>query len=200
LVSTCYSSICFMPLGNTNAERVRCLKTAAGWGSASPDGRWLGVRNSWGPLLRVYRLPEVEEVARLTTRANVCHFAFSPGSDALAVLTAKGLEFYHTTDWKRHREMQIPSERFGSIQFMPDGLSFWLTSNLRMASLRDTRTLKVLLPLPSDTTPLAISQDGRHLAVSVDFRRVQLWDLAQVREQFRELGLGWEETQTASRR
>jgi WD40 repeat protein len=195
LVVTCFKSVCFLPLGNTNAENMRCLAKAGGWGSVSPSGLWLGVRDFWGPRLRIYRLPEVEEVADLTNRANVCNFAFSPCKDELAVLTTKGLEFYDATDWQRRREMTIPSERFGAILFAPDGQSFWLRNDRRTASLRDTRTLKVLLPLPPDTTPLALSSDGRHLAVSVDLRRVQLWNLGQVKEQFRELGLDWEQVE-----
>jgi WD40 repeat protein len=199
LVATCYRSVCFMPLGNTNAENVRRLDKAAGWGNVSPDGLWLGVRGLWDPLLRVYQLPEVEEVARLTNRANVCDFAFSPGKAELAVLTDKGLEFYDTTNWQRSHEMSIPSERFGSIFFTPDGKSFWLRSDRRTAALWDTRTLKKFLPLPPDTTPLALSADGHHLAVSVDLRRVQIWDLEQVREQFRELGLDWQESKQSMR-
>jgi WD40 repeat protein len=194
LVSICVGSVCFMPLGNTNTKNLRCLTRAATSGSVSPDGRWLGVRDFWGPTVRIYRLPDMEKVADLTNRANVCDFAFSPDKAELAVLTANGLEFYDTTNWQRSREMPIHSERFGSIFFTPDGKSFWLRSDRRTAALWDARTLEMLLPLPPDTTPLALSADGRHLAVSVDLRRVQLWDLEQVREQFRELGLDWEES------
>jgi hypothetical protein len=43
----------------------------------------------------------------------------------------------------------------------------------------------------ANTIPLAISPDGRHLAVSVDLRRMQVWDLAEVRERLGELGLDW---------
>jgi fructose-1,6-bisphosphatase/inositol monophosphatase family enzyme len=41
--------------------------------------------------------------------------------------------------------------------------------------------------------PLAISADGRHLAVSVEAQRVQVWDLAALRLRLRELGLDWED-------
>ena len=39
--------------------------------------------------------------------------------------------------------------------------------------------------------PLALSPDGRHLAVSLDAQRLQVWDLAEVRRQLDELGLDW---------
>jgi hypothetical protein len=41
--------------------------------------------------------------------------------------------------------------------------------------------------------PLALSADGQRVAVSVDAQRLQLWDLAEVRAQFRQLGLDWAE-------
>src|SRR5437899_2468234 len=125
----------------------------------------------------VYGLPELEEVAWLTNRADVLRFAFSPGSDELAVLTHLGVEFYDTIRWQRQRELPIGCAGFAKLYFAPDGESFWLTSDRRTAALRNTRTLEVLLPLPPGTLPLALSGDGRHLAVSVDLRRVQLWDL-----------------------
>ena len=37
----------------------------------------------------------------------------------------------------------------------------------------------------------ALSPDGRHLAVSVDARRLQMWDLSEVRKQLHTLGLDW---------
>jgi hypothetical protein len=48
--------------------------------------------------------------------------------------------------------------------------------------------------------PLAISPDGRQLAVSIDGQRLQVWDLAALREQFRALGLDWGEGQAAGAR
>jgi len=45
--------------------------------------------------------------------------------------------------------------------------------------------------LPSGVLPLAVSPDGRHLAVSVESRHLQLWDLDDVHQQLRQLGLDW---------
>jgi hypothetical protein len=41
------------------------------------------------------------------------------------------------------------------------------------------------------TLPLAISPDGRFLAVSVGFRHLQVWDLQQLKHQLKDLGLAW---------
>ena len=62
----------------------------------------------------------------------------------------------------------------------------------RVAGLYHLGTLKPLVLLPGDTTPLALSPDGRHLAVSVDARRLQVWDLVEVRDQLQALGLSWD--------
>jgi hypothetical protein len=67
----------------------------------------------------------------------------------------------------------------------------WLTQQFRAGGLHDARTLELLMPLPIGTYPLAVSPDGRHLAVSVDLRRLQVWDVTEVRRQLRSLGLDW---------
>ena len=48
-----------------------------------------------------------------------------------------------------------------------------------------------MLPLPVGTLPLAVSADARQLAVSVDMRHLQVWDLEEVDKQLHELGLNW---------
>src|SRR5262249_49455241 len=141
----------------------------------------------------LYQLPEVKLVATLTNRSDVWTFAFSPRGHELAVATRTGLEFYDTATWQRARELPVAGERLSDIIYTPDGLAFWHTSDGRTSALRDARTLEALLSLPTGTRPLALSADGRQLAVSVNTRRVQVWDLARVREQFRDLGVDWTE-------
>ena len=80
---------------------------------------------------------------------------------------------------------------FGRLLYMPDARAVWLTKDQRTAGLYDARTLEPLLLLPTGMLPLALSADGQHLAVSVDSRRVQIWDLVEVRERLRGLGLDW---------
>ena len=55
----------------------------------------------------------------------------------------------------------------------------------------DRRTLEPLLPLPNNVLPLALSPDGRQLAVSVESRHVQIWDIPALREELTSLGLNW---------
>jgi WD40 repeat protein len=155
--------------------------------AASPDGRWLGLHRRYTPDLYVYRLPELERVAKLTNESRVRGFEFSPKGDEVAVGTATGVEFWSTTTWQRTRHLT----NFNSILYSHDGRTFWLSSGLRAAGLYDARTTELLLPLPPNTVPLALSPDGRHLAASLNARHIQVWDLAEVRQRLRELGLDW---------
>jgi len=78
------------------------------------------------------------------------------------------------------------------IVYPPAGKVVWKVTNFHDAALHDRETFKKLLPLPPNMLPLALSHDGKRLAVSVDDQRVQIWDLATLRAQFRDLGLDWD--------
>ena len=125
--------------------------------------------------------------------SEILDHAFAPGDGELAITTATGLIFVDARDWKTQRQLPVALDRRARVLFAPDGRSFWLARDARDAALLDTQTFETLLPLPTGMTPLALSPDGRHLAVSVETRRLQLWDLEKVREQLRELGLDWDD-------
>ena len=126
----------------------------------------------------------MELVATLTNQVAISRFQFSPRGDEVAVSQRTGVEIWSTTTWRRTRHLT----NFLALLYCPDARTCWLTSGNGTAGLHDTRTLEPLLPLPRGTLPLAVSPDGRRLAVSVDTRRLQVWDLAAVRAQLRELG------------
>ena len=169
-------------------EEGRWTPTAAGLNGVSPDGRWLGVFRGDTSRIHIYRLPGIEHVATLTNEISIRRFEFSPRGDELAVACGQGVEFWSTSTWQRTRH--LPD--FNGILYSPDGLTFWLSRELRAAGLYDARTLEPRLPLPAGRIPVAVSPDGRKLVVSSDTRRVQVWDLAEVRRQLRDLGLDWE--------
>jgi len=106
----------------------------------------------------------------------------------VAVATKAQVEIWSTATWKRTAELT----NFVGLLFAPREHAWWLTSDFRSAGLYDARTREPLLPLPIGTLPLAVSPDGRFLAVSVDARRLQVWDLVEVRKRFREFGIDWE--------
>jgi WD40 repeat protein len=163
--------------------------TAPGVCGVSPDGQWLGIFQPFTPWLGLYSLPEFREIAVLTNRANIQYFEFSPLNNELAIASPRRVEFWNTATWTRTRELT----NFMATLFEPDGKSCWLTKDFRNAGLYDVREFELLLPLPTGTLPLALSPDGRLLAASVDARRIQVWDLAELRQQFRQLGVDWAE-------
>jgi hypothetical protein len=163
--------------------------TERGYNGASPDGRWFAVFRPYTPRLFVHRLPGLQRVAILTNASNIRHFQFSPAKDEVTVTCQLGVEFWNTTTWQRTRAVTNLNHQLYSA----DGQTMWLTQQYRAGGLHDARTLELLMPLPIGTYPLAVSPDGRRLAVSVDLRRLQVWDLEEVRKQLGELGLDWRE-------
>ncbi|HXJ61273.1 MAG TPA: WD40 repeat domain-containing serine/threonine protein kinase [Verrucomicrobiae bacterium] len=170
--------------------RSETLKPA-GRGKASPDGRWFATYKAQSPVLHILQLPELTFTVSLTNQADVWTLAFSSRSDELAVATRTELTFFEVGTWKITRRLEAGCIRQCSVLYQPDGRSFWFTPDGRSAALYDARSLAVLLPLPNGTIPLAVSPDGRQLAALVDATRLQLWDMQQVRQALRELGVDW---------
>jgi len=171
--------------------------TAQGITGISPDGRWLGICRTYSPVLHVYRLPEMIQVAKLTNQANIEGFSFSPTQEDLSVASRGHLQFWSTTSWEQTRAATnfIGIPNIGML-FDQHGRTLWLAQDYRTAGLYDLRTLEPILFLPTGMFPLALSPDGRQLAVSVDAQWLLVWDLEAVRQHFRDLGLDWAELQT----
>jgi WD40 repeat protein len=174
--------------GQLTADSGDWKQTVDGLNGASCDERWLAMFRSFSGHLYVHRLPGLELVAKLTNDANISRFEFSPLNDEVAVCCrTTGIEFWSTTTWQRTRHLT----NFTDLRYSPDARTFWLSLSFRSAALYDARTLESLLPLPPATLPLAFSPDGRFLAVSVNQRHMQVWDLVEVRSQLRAIGLDW---------
>jgi WD40 repeat protein len=133
-------------------------------------------------------LPSLDFVTRLTNDANVTRIIFSPNGDELALAASDHVNLWGTTSWTMRGKLTNST----SVIYAPREGGWWLSSDSRSAGLYDSETGQVLLPLPRGVIPLATSDDGRYLAVSVDARRLQVWDLVEVKKQFRELGIDWE--------
>jgi WD40 repeat protein len=148
---------------------------------------------SFSPWVTVYHLPGVELASRLETSRFVAGVWFAPAGDELAVINRGGLEQWDTATWRlRRRQPGFPvSDSY--VLYTPDDSGIWRLTSFRDTALCSRKTLEPILPLPSNVIPLALSSDGRQLAASVDDQRVQVWDLAELRAHFRELGLDWEE-------
>jgi len=161
--------------------------TTPGINGASPDGRWLAVYQPFTSRLYVYRLPGLELACTITNTENIGTFAFSPSGGQLAVMSSQRVQLWRTSDWRHLCEV----DHCHDVLFCPQEPLAWLTRDYSEAGLYDLRTMALLAPLPTGWLPLALSQDGRHLAVSIDAQRVQVWDLERLREEIRALGLDW---------
>jgi WD40 repeat protein len=161
--------------------------TLSGVNGLCPSGRWLGVFRPYDSTLELYGLPSLQRVAELNTRFSIGTFEFSPLGDELAVACANDIEFFSTATWQRTRELT----NFINVLYTPDTTALWLTRDYRTAALYDARTITPLLPLPPGMLPLAVSRDGRFFAVSVDSRRLQVWDLDVIHDEFRKVGIDW---------
>jgi WD40 repeat protein len=168
----------------------RWALTSAGINGVSRDGRWLGIRRHWGSTLDVYRLPGLQHVAKLTHPVSFGDFQFSASGEEVAISSDNAAALttvWSTTTWERTRMLT----NFIRVLYTPDLRMLWVTHDRRRAGLYDTRTIEPLLLLPKGMLPLALSPDGRHLAVSVDARRLQMWDLSGLRKQLHTFGLDW---------
>jgi WD40 repeat protein len=168
----------------------RWAVTSAGINGVSRDGRWLGIRQHWGSTLDVYRLPGLQRVAKLSHPVGFADFQFSPSGDEVAISSDNAASLttvWSTTTWERTRMLT----NFIRVLYTPDLRMFWVTHDSREAGLYNARTIEPRLLLPKGMLPLALSPDGRHLAVSVDARRLQLWDLSEIHKQLHNFGLDW---------
>jgi len=178
-----------LPPARSDAPIPKWIPTSYGISKASPDGKWLAIFQPYGRLLNLYRLPAIELVATLTNHASISAVEFSPRGDEVAVASYRGVDLWECETWKRRRHLSD----FIGLLYAPRSGTLWLAKDFRTAGLYDAHTLQPLLPLPSGTLPLAVSPNGRYLAVSVDARRLQVWDLVEARARLRELGLDWGE-------
>ena len=138
--------------------------------------------------------PDVKKVANLETRHFIAEVCFSPTGDELTVINRAGVEWWDTATWRLKRSQPGTPVSGSYVLYTPDGAGLWKVTNFRDTGLYDRHTLEPVLPLPPNVVPLALSSDGRQLAVSVDDQRVQVWNLAELRAQLRQLGLDWGES------
>jgi WD40 repeat protein len=176
---------------NLDSGQGRFHRVRGGMGVASPEGQWLAMVYDYSSQVRVYRLPEMKEVARLVTSNFVIRASFAPAGDELTIVNRSGVECWNTRTWQLRRRLPVVPVAGAYVLYTPDEKGLWIVTHLRNTGLHDRDTLEPLLPLPAGTAPIAVSSDGRTLAASVDTRRVQLWDVPTLRQHFRELGLDW---------
>jgi serine/threonine protein kinase/WD40 repeat protein len=179
------------PDANLTAPALRPEKSGQTTGVVSPDGQTLAISKGWW--MQLFQLEPWNGRGLVDMGARILSHKFTARSDELAVATATGITFLETNRWTARRTLPVVLDENMQMIFTPDGHGLWLARDARNAALHELATFETLLPLPSGVTPLALDADGRHLAVSLDSRRVQVWDLTEIRRRLRELGLGWRE-------
>src|SRR6185436_17968341 len=128
-----------------------------------------------------------ESAAKLTAQANISAMSFSQSGGEVTAVSRNALEFWDIKTGQRTRVLSNCSH----IVFTLDGHHAWMRLD-RVPGLYHLDTLKPLVLLPGNTTPLALNPNGRHLAVSVEAHQLQVWDLVEVRDQLQALGLSWD--------
>jgi WD40 repeat protein/predicted Ser/Thr protein kinase len=166
---------------------ARWTRTSPGINRVSPDGRWLGIHRPFSASLYVYRLPGLERVAKLTHLAAIGQIAFALLGDEVAICSSRGVELWNTETWQRTRVLT----NFVRLLYTADARAAWLERESRTAGLHHAQTLEPRLLRPTGIFPLALSADGRQLAVKVDGHRLQVWNLAALRGELRALKLDW---------
>jgi WD40 repeat protein len=155
----------------------------------SPDGHWLATGRS--EVLDLIGLHPWTLVKSREFESDLLAVAFGPRSDELAIATHTGVTFLETNRWDATRRFPVMLDRNARLMFTPDGHGCWLAQDARTAALHDTETFATLLPLPNGMVPLAVSPDGRHVVMAVDGERLQVWELEELRERLRALGVNW---------
>jgi hypothetical protein len=130
-------------------------------------------------------------VTKLEHPAAIGGFAFSPAGNELVICSRAGLEFWSGPSWQRTR--QAAHLVTGAAFYQPDGQALWLR-RYQESGLYDRRTLQPKLLLAEDMSPLNTSSDGKLLAVAVDGRHLQVWNIEELRAILRELNIDWTDT------
>jgi len=163
-------------------------KTTPGVSAVSQDGRWLAIRRPYSASVYIYRLPSLERVAKLEHPASISNIGFSPASDELTICSKAGLAFFSTASWQQTGV--ATNLAAGGIFYQPDGKSLWLR-RYQESGLYDRRTLQPKLLVSEEMAPWHASADGKLLAVGIEGRRLQIWNMEELRAIFRELNIDW---------
>ena len=162
-----------------------------------PSGRWLATSYWRGGEVRIWDLENIEaEPADLVSSHRWAQIAFSPDGKTMVMATKDGYDLWTPGDWDE------PTANFdgrgGPMTFHPDGDFLICPLSLRTIGLVDLGSLEVLaklrLPLstPTNLADLAISPDGRYLAVATQQRDIFVWDLLLMRKELSTMNLNWE--------
>jgi WD40 repeat protein/tRNA A-37 threonylcarbamoyl transferase component Bud32 len=185
-------------------RREQVLFTAphenASYLAISPDGQWIAgsTWNATPNVVRVWHVPSGQRVAQWNS-VNGAQLAFSPDSRRLLVSTAVGYEFRQIGSWQpAGQPLSATGAGAGSMAFSSDGGLLMIRSSAVAMRLLRPDTLEEVVTFPPGT-PATFSRDGNTFVSVGTNQRVQVWDLASIREQLRTMNLDWDHDSQASR-
>ena len=169
--------------------------------AVSPDGRWLATCPWQGEAIEVRDL-ENEQVV-WSQKGDYGRALFSPDGRLLATTMDDKVSFWEAGSWRLLNEVSCTAA--GTMAFSPDGSLLAVNSADGIVMLLNPATGETLARLQNpypriDPFHLAFSSDGALLAMANGRRGVQVWDLKQVRQTLREIGLDWDWPRPLSRR
>jgi WD40 repeat protein len=173
----------------------------SGYTAVSPDNRWLATGSWPQPGVNVWDIRTGDQVGSTLPTSNSGHPTFSADGRWLVIGSGDGYQFYHTAGWKpAHRVPRTDCGHFpGPAAFTPDSTTAAVWTRPGQVSLIDPTNGNELAVLPitvrSDSIDtlgeLRFTADGRKLVVVADARRIQIWDIATLREQLAAVDLDW---------
>lgn len=161
----------------------------------SPDGKWIATGTFHGPGSFLWDAATGTRIRQLGTgNANPI---FSPDGKTLLLAGDNQYSFIDTATWNPVRRISTGNQgdlATGAV-YSHDGKTLCLSKGRQEVHLLDAATCEPLAtltaPEPQIASTFAFSQDDELLAVGTSNDHVQCWDLRQLRESLRALGLDW---------
>ncbi len=164
--------------------------------AASPDGRWVATGSSSDRSIRVWNVDSgASELS--ATGGRQPRLRFSPDGRWL-INHGATFELWATTRWSRRPPLPSPegSPIFGTACFSWDGRVLAAVVDQLEVHLFDLVSWKLLGRLrgtpEARINDLAFSHDGRHLVAASTHGRLQMWNLAIIRQQLAGSNLDWD--------
>ncbi len=163
----------------------------------SPDGQWVVTATWQGRGIRVWDVASSELIADLLPEASSASVRFSPNGEWLAASDGTASYIWQTGSWKlaHHLPREHPDGWPGPVAFSPDSCTVALPHSRYIAQLTDPVTGKTLgvleAPQRDSLGGYTFNADGTRLAIT-EGKRVQLWDLAAVRNRLNQMSLDWD--------